>query len=128
MLSFFIVYYIFSRDKEYNSKTVVSPNFNEFFDIIGGGFGIATGLISALTILKGLYLQNMFNIIYFKEITEIDQVTIGITMSYLAYYLGLKTVNILREVLWVEKMEKVEKCLTLAKTHKPTNPTVFCVF
>lgn len=104
----YILYFIFSNDKNYNLKPLITPYFGHFFDIVIGGVGIATGITSSLTILKGIFLQEYYNIIYFNEFDQFDKWLLFLTMSFLLYFLIMKVGNIIKEIIWVERITKID--------------------
>lgn len=104
----FVLYYFFSKDKDYNLKPIMTQFLGHFWDIIIGGIGIATGITSALTLLKGLYLQNVYGIEYFKEFDSIDHGTIFLTMAILLYFLIMRVANVAKELYWTEQMNEIE--------------------
>lgn len=104
----FLAHYFQLRKKEVVSKPIVTKQFGEFADNVLGGVGYATFITTALTLLKGLFIQTFFNDKqYFAEFDKIDLMTVFVVMSFLLYYSIMKVVDIAKETYRAEHTEQV---------------------
>lgn len=104
-----LMYFIYSDKKEYNTNKKINPNFGSFFDVvIGNGIGISTALVSAIKMLKAFYFHKVFDIKYFERFGDVDLWTITLTMAFLSYFLIVRIVGTLKELIWLSKMSPIE--------------------
>lgn len=99
VLIIYFVYYFSSKDKGYNHKPIITESFGDFFDIILGGLGYAIGISSCITLLRGFYIQIMFNEESFaKNFNDLDIWTIFFTIIFLSFFLIKNVLNVAREI------------------------------
>ncbi|TAJ11781.1 hypothetical protein DMA11_15425 [Marinilabiliaceae bacterium JC017] len=104
-----LMFFIYSDKKDYNTNKKINPNFGSFFDVvIGNGIGISTALVSALKMLKAFYFHKVFEIKYFERFGDVDLWTITLTMAFLSYFLIVRIIGTLKELIWLSKMNPIE--------------------
>lgn len=105
----YLCYYFFSKSKDYNQKPIITGYFSDFFDIIIGGGAIATAIVSSVMLLKGFYIQKVFETPkYYLEFDDIDLWTIFLTMAFLLYFLSMRVAKVIKELFWISKLEEVD--------------------
>ncbi len=117
----FITHFFRLKRKEIVSNTIITKQFGEFADSLLGGISYAISITTALTLLKGLFIQTFFNDKqYFAEFDNLDLATVFVVMLFLLYYSIMKVVEIARETYQVQYTEQV---LTESKAQLPQRET-----
>jgi hypothetical protein len=104
----FLFHYFKHKDKEVKSEPVFTKKFGAFIDNAFGGIAYGTIIITALTLLKGLYIQKFFNDKqYFTEFNDLDLMTVFGVMIFLLYFTAMKVIDIAKEAYKIEHTEQV---------------------
>jgi hypothetical protein len=104
----FLLHYFKHKDKEVKSEAVFTKKFGSFIDNAFGGIAYGTIITTALTLLKGLYIQKFFtDKQYFTEFNDLDLMTVFGVMIFLLYFAVMKVIDIAKETYKTEHTEQV---------------------
>lgn len=104
----FLFHYFKHKDKEVKSEPVFTKKFGTFIDNAFGGIAYGTIITTALTLLKGLYIQKFFiDKQYFTEFNDLDLMTVFGVMIFLLYFAVMKVIDIAKEAYKTEHTEQV---------------------
>lgn len=104
----FLLHYFKHKDKEIKSETIFTRKFGAFIDNAFGGIAYGTTITTALTLLKGLYIQKFFgDKQYFTEFNDLDLMTVFGVMIFLLYFSIMKVIDVAKETYKIEHTEQV---------------------
>ena len=108
-LIIFILSY-FSNTDSSNKGSFIGSSFGRFFDTIINGLTYGTAISSSLTLIKGFYIQKIFeDQKYFLEFSNIDVWLLFLTMCFLLYFCLERVVEIVKELVWTTESVEIDE-------------------
>ena len=81
-------------------KNIISSSFGGFFDTVINAVTYGAAITSSLTLIKGFYIQKIFNDKqFFYEFSDIDVWLLFLTMCFLLYFCMSKVIEITKNII-----------------------------
>ena len=107
ILPAYILHLILVRIKGGKNKAILSNSLPPFLDNCFGAVTYITIITTAFTLIKGLYLQQVFGQNYFNDFGSIDIVGLGFVIFFLKWYAFSKVYSDVKDVFYNEHTVEV---------------------
>jgi len=104
----FLMHYFKHKQKAVRGDVIITQQFGVFADNAFGGLVYGTMISTAITLLKGLYIQSVIGEgVYFADLGKVDVLTVFTGLAFLLYHAIVKVIEAAREAHQVEHTEQV---------------------
>lgn len=104
----FLMHYVKHKQKAVRGQVIITQQFGAFADNALGGLVYGTTISTAITLLKGLYIQTVIGEgVYFADLDKVDVLTVFTGLAFLLYHAIVKVIDAAREAHQVEHTEQV---------------------
>ncbi len=105
----FLMHYFKHKQKAVRGAVIITQQFGMFADNALGGLVYGTMISTAITLLKGLYIQAVLEDgVYFADLGKVDVLTVFTGLAFLLYHAIVKVIDAAREAHQVDNTEQVK--------------------
>lgn len=103
------MHYFKHKQKAVRGAVIITQQFGMFADNALGGLVYGTMISTAITLLKGLYIQAVLEDgVYFADLGKVDVLTVFTGLAFLLYHAIVKVIDAAREAHQVDNTEQVK--------------------